>query len=215
LVDFKDLKERIKLLTLEERKEERDIKTFKNIIYTMVKEIDDFEKLRDGFRKLHSLFLIDYISDQQNMELEAEFLNQKENMRERVKYLKTKLKEIKVKHVDEINISRKQNSELILRIEELKKDIKEEKDRKQNIAANIRHKNAIAAINAQRIMKNYENFEFSSHKEKIEYLAKLKEEKEKELRDLEEATGGVKVAFPSITHRSQNFNDTENSQEDK
>ena len=69
------------------------------------------------------------------MELEAEFLNQKENMRERVKYLKTKLKEIKVKHVDEINISRKQNTELIERIEELKKTINTEKKRKQDIVS--------------------------------------------------------------------------------
>ena len=50
---------------LEERKEERDIKTFKNIIYNMVNEMDDFDKLREGFRKLRSLFLTDYISDQQ------------------------------------------------------------------------------------------------------------------------------------------------------
>jgi len=50
---------------LEERKEERDIKTFKNIIYNMVNEMDDFDKLREGFRKLRSLFLTDYISYQQ------------------------------------------------------------------------------------------------------------------------------------------------------
>lgn len=36
---------------LEERKEERDIKTFKNIIYNMVNEMDDFDKLREGIRK--------------------------------------------------------------------------------------------------------------------------------------------------------------------
>lgn len=48
-------------------------------------------------------------------------------MRERVKYLKTKLKEIKIKHVDEINISRKQKSDLIERREQLKKTIATEK----------------------------------------------------------------------------------------
>ena len=99
----------------------------------MVNEIDDFEKLRDGFRKLRTMFLQEYISDKQNMELEAEFLNQKENMRERVKYLKTKLKEIKVKHVDEILISRKQNTSLISRIEELKKKINTIKKEKKDI----------------------------------------------------------------------------------
>ena len=103
------------------------------MIYNMVNEMDDFEMLREGFRKLRALFLNDYISDQQNMELEAEFLNQKENMRERVKYLKTKLKEIKIKHVEEINISRKQNSDLIERIEQLKKTIASEKKKKQEI----------------------------------------------------------------------------------
>jgi len=61
------------------------------------------------------------------MELEAEFHNQKEIMRERVKYLKTKLKEIKINHVDEINISRKQKSDLIERREQLKKTIATEK----------------------------------------------------------------------------------------
>ena len=99
----------------------------------MVNEIDDFDKLREGFRKLRSLFLNDYISDQQNMELEAEFLNQKENMRERVKYLKTKLKEIKVKHVQEIKTSRDDNTDLIKRINHLKQTINSEKKRKQDI----------------------------------------------------------------------------------
>ena len=77
-------------------------------------------------------------------------------------------------------------------------------------AADIRHKNAIAAINAQRIMKNYENFEFSSEKEKIDYLIKLKEEKEKELREMSEQSGN-KIVYPTITNKSNNF-DTENSQ---
>lgn len=65
-------------------------------------------------------------------------------------------------------------------------------------------------------MKNYENFEFSSNKEKIDYLLKLKEEKEKELKELEDSTSGNKVVYPTITNKSNNFNDTENSQiEDK
>jgi|LauGreDrversion4_2_1035121.scaffolds.fasta_scaffold3681335_1 hypothetical protein len=63
-------------------------------------------------------------------------------------------------------------------------------------------------------MKNYENFEFSSEKEKIDYLIKLKEEKEKELRELNEQSGN-KIVYPTITNKSNNF-DTENSQiEDK
>lgn len=57
-------------------------------------------------------------------------------------------------------------------------------------------------------MKNYENFEFSSYKEKIDYLMKLKDEKEKELRELEEQTGN-KVMYPTITNKSNNLNDTD------
>lgn len=56
-------------------------------------------------------------------------------------------------------------------------------------------------------MKNYENFEFSSYKEKIDYLIKLKEEKE--LKELEDQSGN-KVVYPTITNNSNNY-DTENS----
>lgn len=56
-------------------------------------------------------------------------------------------------------------------------------------------------------MKNYEKFEFSSYKEKIDYLIKLKEEKE--LKELEDQSGN-KVVYPTITNKSNNY-DTENS----
>jgi hypothetical protein len=113
-------------LKQEERKEENDIRYFKNKLDKMVNYIDEFDRLKKAFRKLRDKYLLDYISDQQNLELDAEFLNQKENMRERVKYLKTKLKDIKEKHVDEIKKTRKENTELIEKIEVLKKKIDKE-----------------------------------------------------------------------------------------
>ena len=62
-------------------------------------------------------------------------------------------------------------------------------------------------------MKNYENLPFSSQKEKIEYLTKLKAEKEIELNDLEGSTA-VRNLNPTQTNKSNNI-ETENSQDDK
>jgi len=61
--------------------------------------------------------------------------------------------------------------------------------RKKETAADTRHKNAIAAINAQRIMKHYQDLDLKSHSERITYLTELRNEKLKELEELKGVNG--------------------------
>lgn len=181
LVDFKDLQTKMSELGFEERKEQNEIKLFKNTIFNMVNKIDDYEYIREGFKTLRDFFLKDYKPDVQDMDLDAEFYNQKDNMKKNVSDLSETLKTLKVKHLDAIERSRKDNHSLIKSIEGLKKQIKEQKVQKSKFAADTRHENAIAAINAQKNLKFIEEMEFESPEEKIKFLQELIEEKKKQL----------------------------------
>jgi cilia- and flagella-associated protein 57 len=179
LIDFNDLESKIEELKFEERKESNQIKMFKNTIFNMINRIDDFEYLREGFRSLRDVFLKDYTPDKQDMELDAEFLNQKDNMKKNVEDLQKQLKEVKVKHVESIEHNRIDNHQLIKRINKLQDDIKSEKDRKGEQAADNRHANAIAAIKAQKKISRLDEMEFESTEHKVRYLEELIEEKKK------------------------------------
>ena len=181
ITDFKELNETIHKLSDQERKENNQIKLFKNTIFNMVNKIDDYEALREGFKSLREIFLKDYTPDKQDFELDAEFFNQRDNMKKNVEDLQSQLKEVKVKHVDSIKTNRKDNHELIRRINKLQEAIKDEKDRKNEQAADNRHANAIAAIKAQKKISQIDEMEFETLEEKIKYIEELIEERKKAL----------------------------------
>lgn len=205
LVDFEELRNKMTELGFEERKEKNQIKLFKNTIFNMINKIDDFEYLRENFKKLREAFLKDYKPDIQDMDLDAEFLNQKDNMKKNVGELTDQLKSIKVKHGEAIEVNRKNNTVLIEKIEKLKGEIDKQKKEKSKNAADTRHENAIAAINAQKNLKFIEEAEFESINEKVLYLEKLLEEKQKQLKEKLESN----IILPNL-NKSQN--DTDNSQ---
>lgn len=130
LVDFKDLQTKMYELGFEERKEQTDIREFKTLIFQMVNNIDDYDFLRDGFRKLRDKY--SYKPDFQSLDLDAEFYNQKDNMRKNVNDLQDQLRNIKINHVESIEKNRKDNHGLIERIDKLKRDISAEKKEKKS-----------------------------------------------------------------------------------
>jgi len=181
LVDFVDLQKKMVELNFEERKEQNDIKVFKNSIFNMLSDIDDFEKLKEGFNNLRLLFLKDYKPDVQDMDLDAEFFNQKDNMVKNVEDLSSNLKNLKNNHNDNLSLNRHRNSKLIEKITSLKSDIEKQKKEKAKVAADSRHENAIAAINATKALKFLEELDFDDTEHKIKYLESLVEEKKNQL----------------------------------
>jgi len=181
LVDFDDLQKKMVELNFEERKEQNDIRLFKNSIFNMLAYIDDFEKLKEGFNQLRLLFLQDYRPAAQDMDLDAEFFNQKDNMVKNVEDLSASLKSLKNKHNDNLNLNRHKNSKLIEKISSLKTDIDKMTKEKAKVAADSRHENAIAAINATRSLKFLEEMDFDDTEHKIRYLEKLIDEKKSQL----------------------------------
>ncbi len=181
LVDFDDLQDKMVELNFEERKEQNDIRLFKNSIFNMLSDIDDYEKLKEGFDNLKLLFLYDYKPDVQDMDLDAEFFNQKDNMVKNVEELSSNLKTLKNKHNDNLSLNRQKNSKLIEKITTLKSDIEKQKKEKAKSAADSRHENAIAAINATKALKFLEEMDFDDTDQKIKYLDELVEEKRNQL----------------------------------
>jgi hypothetical protein len=176
---FEDLDKTIRQLKLEETKENNKIKLFKNTLFNMVNKIDDFDVIREGFKSLRDIFLKDYTPDKQDLELDAEFFNQRDNMKKNVDDLQVQLKEVKVKHVESIKSNRVGNHELIHHINKLQEEIKNEKDRKNELAADNRHANAIAAIKAQKKISQIDEMEFETMEDKIRYLEDLVQERKK------------------------------------
>lgn len=181
LVDFDDLQNKMVELNFEERKEQNDIRHFKNLIFNMLSDIEDFEKLKEGFARLRALFLKDYKPDVQDMDLDAEFFNQKDNMVKNVEELSSNLKNLKTKHSDNLSLNRQKNSKLIEKISSLKSDIDNKKKEKAKVAADSRHENAIAAINSQKALKFLEEMDFEDSESKIKYLENLIEDKRNQL----------------------------------
>ena len=181
LVDFADLQKKMVELNFEERKEQNDIRLFKNSIFNMLSDIDNFEMLKEGFNNLRILFLKDYKPDVQDMDLDAEFFNQKDNMVNNVEDLSSNLKNLKNKHNDNLSLNRQKNSKLIEKITLLKSDIEKQKKEKAKIAADSRHENAIAAINATKALKFLEEKDFEDTEEKIKFLENLVAEKRSQL----------------------------------
>ena len=144
------------------------------------------------FQKLVKKYISDYDPPKKDQELESEFENQKANMTKIAKELAFTSKTMKLTHSKGIEENRKNNSKLIGDIETLKTKIKEKNQQKSKEAADSKHLDSIAAIEAHKKMKYLEEVEYNSKEEKIEVVEKkiverrgVLEKKKKELIDLE------------------------------
>lgn len=193
LVNFDDLKQKIKELKYEQEKEEKDIKWFKYKLHQCKEDIGNEEFIKNVFNELCTKYISDYDPPKKDQELKSEFENQKANMLKNAKDLSDNLKIMKIKHSKEIEDSRLQNTMLIKKIDKLKEDIKKKKQEKSKEAADSKHLSSIAAIEAQNNLKFLEEVEYTTKDEKIEILdrelAKRKailEKKKEEMLILEE-----------------------------
>lgn len=153
LVDLEDLKEKTKTHERTERDLKNEINSFKIDLFNMLAYIDDYDKLREGFRNLRERYLKNYVPEVQDHELEGEFSNQKSKMKNRVFELQETLNVLKAKHKENISENRFENNEMIQKIEGLKQMIKKEKKTKETLNGDQKHANAVAEIFAGQCVK--------------------------------------------------------------
>ena len=144
LVNLDDLKEKTKLHEKTEHDLKNEINAFKLDLFNMLPHIDDYDKLREGFRNLRDKYLKTYVPEIQDHELESEFANQKAKMKNRVTELKRTLDTLKQQHKENIFENRYNNNEMIRKIEALKTTIKKVKKTTETINGDQKHANAVA-----------------------------------------------------------------------
>ena len=178
LVDLDDLKAKTKAHEKTERDLKNEINSFKIDLFNMIAYIDDYDKLREGFRNLREKYLKNYVPEVQDHEIEGEFANQKSKMKNRVFELQGTMNSLRSKHKDNISDNRNENSQMISKINFLKKTIKEEKKTKETNSGDQKHANAVAEIYAAQIVKKL-MLENISIKDKIGlFREKIKSKKE-------------------------------------
>ena len=178
LVNLDDLKEKTKTHEKTEHDLKNEINAFKLDLANMKPFIDDYDKLREGFRNLRDKYLKTYVPEIQDHELESEFANQKAKMKNRVNELKKTLDTLKQQHKENIFENRYKNNEMIRKIEELKSTIKKVKRTKETINGDQKHANAVAEIFASQTVKKL-MMENISVKDKIKvFEEKIKAKKE-------------------------------------
>ena len=178
LVNLDDLKEKTKTHEKTEHDLKNEINAFKNDLFNMLPFIDDYDKLREGFRNLRDKYLKTYVPEIQDHELESEFANQKAKMKNRVTELKKTLDTLKQQHKENIFENRYKNNEMIRKIESLKSTIKKVKKTKETINGDQKHANAVAEIFAAQTVKKL-MMENISVKDKIKvFEEKIKAKKE-------------------------------------
>ena len=172
------MKEKTKTHEKTEHDLKNEINSFKIDLFNMLPFIDDYDKLREGFRNLRDKYLKTYVPEIQDHELESEFSNQKAKMKNRVTELKKTLDTLKQQHKENIFENRYKNNEMIRKIEALKTTIKKVKKTKETINGDQKHANAVAEIFASQLVKKL-MMENISIKDKI----KIFEEKIKAKKD--------------------------------
>ncbi len=102
------------------------------------------------------------------------------------KELSEQLKVMKRSHSVETEKNRTENTNLIQKIDFLKKNIKTKKSNKSREAADQKHISSIAAIEAQKNLKFIEDIDFNSQEERIAFLEQELEKRKQILRRKEE-----------------------------
>lgn len=188
LVNFDDLKDDIKKLNEKLEFEEKAIQFFKYKLHQCKENIGDEEFVKNIFEELKIKYINDYDPPIRDQELKNEFENQKNEMMKNAKDLSDQLKVMKKDHSIEIEKNREENTNLIHKIDLLKKQIKSKKSNKSKEAADKKHISSIAAIEAQKNLKFIEDLEFNSQDEKIRFLEKELQKRKEILRKKEEKT---------------------------
>ena len=185
IVDMEDLREKTKIHEKTEHDLKNEINAFKIDLFNMLPFIDDYDKLREGFRNLREKYLTTYVPEIQDHELESEFSNQKSKMKNRVLELQSTLKTLKQQHKENIFENRFKNNEMIQDIEKLKQTIKSVKKSKETINGDQKHANAVAEIFASQTVKKL-MMENISIKDKIQVFQEKIRIKKAELAELKE-----------------------------
>jgi chromosome segregation ATPase len=213
LVNLDDLKEKTKTHEKTEHDLKNEINAFKLDLFNMLPFIDDYDKLREGFRNLRDKYLKTYVPEIQDHELESEFANQKAKMKNRVTELKKTLDTLKQQHKESIFENRYKNNEMIRKIETLKSTIKKVKKTKETINGDQKHANAVAEIFAAQTVKKL-MMENISVKDKIKVFEEKIKSKKEELAYLKKNIHIDQVYFEDRLDIDEESKEDENDGED-
>ena len=111
------------------RREKSDIQHFKNSIFNMICKIDDSNFIIEQFKLLKDRYLLNYTPEIIDKELEAEFINQEDNMNKKIYEITRSCDLISQKQNKEMKKNRESNFFLISQIEKLSHDTQKEKER--------------------------------------------------------------------------------------
>jgi chromosome segregation ATPase len=201
LVDLKPLDDKIDQLKTINIGTSNEIKFFQNEIFKMVTDIDNVEKLKQGIKLLKKKYLDDksYKHQVYDVDLEAEFKNQKDNMESNVQDLAKQLKDVKIIHKKAIEENRKDNSSLIGQITGKRTEILKITENNKKEITDRRHNNAVATNIAKRKLDRIDELEFESPQDKVEYLQALLNEKRLKLQKINNS-----IVLPNL-NRSQEY----------
>lgn len=207
VVNLEDLKEKTKAHERTERDLKNEINSFKIDLQNMLAHIDDFDKLKEGFRELREKYLKSYQPDVQDHELEGEFANQKSKMKNRVLELQEDLVNLRKKHKENIRDNRDENNVMIGEIQNLKKNIKDEKKKREAFNGDQKHANAVAEIKAGEYIKQLMMQDISIS-DKIKLFQKKKEIKNEELEYLKREVKIYSIDGKEINEDGEPLNQT-------
>jgi len=112
------------------RREKSDIQHFKNSIFNMISKIDHPPPFMiEQFQLLKDRYLLNYTPEIIDKELEAEFINQEDNMKKKIYEITRSCDLISQKQNKEMKKNRESNFFLISQIEQLSHDTQKEKER--------------------------------------------------------------------------------------
>jgi hypothetical protein len=200
-VSLEPLNDKIAQLKTLKTNSDNEIKYFQNEIFKMVADIDNVEKIKQGMKNLQKKFLEEkkYKHEVYDVDLEAEFKNQKDNMESNVMDLAKMLKEIKKIHKVQIEKNRDHNSKLIDKINHKRVEIQDITENNKREITDRRHNNAVATNIAKRKMDRIEELEFESPQDKVDYLQALLDEKRHKLQKFRSS-----LVLPNL-NRSQEY----------
>jgi hypothetical protein len=95
----------------------------------MIAKIDDQDYIIDQFKLLKDMYLENYSPETVDKELEAEFINQEDNMNKKIFDISKSCESISLKQNKEMKKNREANFFLISQIEKLSLDTQKERER--------------------------------------------------------------------------------------
>lgn len=170
LVGFEEIKEKISVLMLEKQNERKDIEFFKNTLFNIIQKIDDYKFCLEELEKLRDYFLKGFNPVKKDVEIDAEFLNQLDNMKKNKEKSQVLHQQAKIEHVNNIQMERQKNEELIKKIQDLKNEIETITEKKKKKKNQMMFNKTGALIGTIKKLESMNKIDFETKQDKIDFF---------------------------------------------